>query len=1254
MILPCRVAAGLLCLSLVSPEALGQEAPPPPPETTTTPAAATASPAAARPIARAEIHQAIDGLSALTEPDNGTRAPAIKLYEEALAEIQRAEEATAREATFRREAADAAPLLETIRAELEKPSVPPEVQPPADATLQTLEQQLAQANAELAAARAKAEELQAEATRRNERRTQIPDELAKVRAELAEAGTALTAPPDENAAPDVAAARQALLRATAASASARARALEAELANYDARRDLLPARRDRALRRVADSEKLVTAWQTLTDERRALKAKDDAEQAAAQRLAALRQHPVLKDFATETESLTRLRTGELGLVERIKETTARSTAARTEVATLRQQFQQIRRRIDASGLNRATGLLLRRQYEDLTPTTRLERQLRRVVRDLEEADYNLIERDEKRTGAGDIDGVVQQMMEEIDRSGTAENRPELETAARELAVARRDLLNELIADSRAYRDGLVDLDQSTRELLAATSAYNTFVEARILWVRSFALDRGVRIEDIEGTLRWLAHPAVPLELAGRDRDAGRRTWAEAWASTLADVRERWASVVLAGLGLLVAFIAGRWARSRIRQLAELVAKYKTDSFGHTVEALIFSAVTAAPMPLFLWWLAWMISRVPGQVDVALAAAAGLKSAAIYLVALSFARRCFLAKGVVAAHFRWAEEAIDPVRRNLRWFIPTLVPVVIIVAGIDAQADEAANASVGRLAFSVGLLALTVVLHRLLRPSSPTMSEYLRRHRGGWIDRLRYVGYPIAVGLPIALIIATWTGYYYTSLQIQGSLASTLALAFGLIMLNGMLLRWLFVARRQVALDDARRRREEAKAEAEAAATTGDRPTETPPLDVSKLDLPAISGQTRQLFRTAIFVTAIVGLFAIWAEKLPALQMLDRLQIWPQIAMLEPEDAESFRALENGAAAVSATSTPAPAAADAPASPSGAAAPRTAPTPPGTSGYPGTLGAPGAPGAPGLSGDTTAATESGPPDDRLSVTVADLGLAALIVFLTWVAFRNVPGVVDITVLQRLPLDSGSRYALSTVLRYSIAIIGTGAACGAVGISWSRVQWLAAALTFGLAFGLQEIFANFVSGLIILAERPFKVGDTVTVGTVSGTVSRIRMRATTVTDWDRKELVIPNKTFITGEVINWTLTDPVLRVRVPVGVAYASDIDRVEALLLEVANDTEVVLEDPRPQALFVGFGDSTLNFELRVFIPNIDYFVSVRHTLHRGITRAFRAEGIEIAFPQRDLHLRSIGDLRKLVDRPQDLAGKEEPAWTEPE
>ena len=261
------------------------------------------------------------------------------------------------------------------------------------------------------------------------------------------------------------------------------------------------------------------------------------------------------------------------------------------------------------------------------------------------------------------------------------------------------------------------------------------------------------------------------------------------------------------------------------------------------------------------------------------------------------------------------------------------------------------------------------------------------------------------------------------------------------------------------------------------------------------------------------------------------------------------------------------------------------------------------------------------------DQMVAITLADLFRALLISLFTLALVRALPGILEATLFRRL--GAGERYAFVTIVTYAVILVGLAFAFDAIGVGWSNIQWLVAAVGLGLGFGLQEIFANFVSGLIILFERPIRVGDTVSVGEVNGTVSRIRIRATWITGFDRKELVVPNKEFVTGKLINWTLSDPVLRLEIPVGIAYGSDTDRAVEVLLKVAKDSVRVLHDPPPQVFFLSFGDSALQFELRVYTHGVQQRFLARHELHMSVDKAFREAGIEIAFPQRDLHVRSL-------------------------
>ena len=260
-----------------------------------------------------------------------------------------------------------------------------------------------------------------------------------------------------------------------------------------------------------------------------------------------------------------------------------------------------------------------------------------------------------------------------------------------------------------------------------------------------------------------------------------------------------------------------------------------------------------------------------------------------------------------------------------------------------------------------------------------------------------------------------------------------------------------------------------------------------------------------------------------------------------------------------------------------------------------------------------------------------ISLADVIGALVIAAIAFMLAANLPGLLEVLVLSRLKLAQGSAYAITTLLSYVIVAAGIVATLGTLGVSWDKLQWLVAALSVGLGFGLQEIFANFVSGLIILFERPLRIGDTVTIGNVSGTVSRIQIRATTITDFDRKEMIVPNKAFITGQLTNWSLSDTITRVTVKVGVSYGSDLELTRKLLLQIADDNARVLPDPAPLVFLLAFGASTLDHELRVHVRELADRNAAIDEISREIDRRFREHGIEIAYNQVDVHIRSVAN-----------------------
>jgi small-conductance mechanosensitive channel len=255
----------------------------------------------------------------------------------------------------------------------------------------------------------------------------------------------------------------------------------------------------------------------------------------------------------------------------------------------------------------------------------------------------------------------------------------------------------------------------------------------------------------------------------------------------------------------------------------------------------------------------------------------------------------------------------------------------------------------------------------------------------------------------------------------------------------------------------------------------------------------------------------------------------------------------------------------------------------------------------------------------------------LTLAKILIWLVVVLVLQyfLRGLVAERVLKRTRLDASLQYAISRFLGYVFVAVGCYVALQANGVDLSSLAVIAGAIGVGLGFGLQNVIHNFVSGLIILAERPIAIGHRVEVGEVAGQVSRISLRSTTVVTNDNISIIVPNSDFISNKVTNWSYGDPRVRIRLPVGVAYGTDIEKFQTVMLRAAAAHPKVLRDPAPEVFFSGFGDSSLNFELAVWTSEMTAKPRrFRSELYYAIEKSLRENHIEIPFPQRDMHLRS--------------------------
>lgn len=243
-----------------------------------------------------------------------------------------------------------------------------------------------------------------------------------------------------------------------------------------------------------------------------------------------------------------------------------------------------------------------------------------------------------------------------------------------------------------------------------------------------------------------------------------------------------------------------------------------------------------------------------------------------------------------------------------------------------------------------------------------------------------------------------------------------------------------------------------------------------------------------------------------------------------------------------------------------------------------------------------------------------------------------------------ILRRFKIDEGTSYTLSRITQYTIITIGALISFQFVGIDLSGLAVIFGLLSVGIGFGLQNVTSNFISGLIILFERPISVGDRVTVSNIEGDVTEINIRSTKVRTVNNVSIIVPNSEFVSKDVINYSHGDPTYRLDINVGVSYGSDLETVLKAMREVAEENKLVLQNPPPDVHLIDFGDSSWNMQLRSWIGDVKDYPQIRNELNQAIVRKFREYGVEIPFPQRDLHVRSSVSLPVNKDENTDKTG----------
>ncbi|WP_166831275.1 mechanosensitive ion channel domain-containing protein [Thalassoroseus pseudoceratinae] len=1093
--------------------------------------------------------------------DEAVQKEIVSLYEQALADLKEAEGQIAKGENFTKSIEETPALVKDLKQQKEAVANEQIVIETAGKGLTELRQELLEREQKLVDQKAKLEELISAL-----KKAAAQEQLAKERKDTQERLTQLEEqlkkiPNGADATPSNTAERVRL--------QAKKQLLQATLGRIDkegpwlqSQTEVLPLKRDIAARRLMQLEEEIKRRRAEVEQALAKEVKTQSKQAESLTKAAVAyaEYPTITRLSERIETLASLRSQ---AAERVPEIVAELEKTEILLEDVRRDHDASRERVKISGRNNNVGQLLRLRRNSLPDVRKLYIQIFERQDEIQEVQVEQSINIDRANELAVIDKACTLFYENPECSIPLDKRDDLRPLLEKLLNTEKQNLEDLNVEYGIYQDKLLDLDDSQKRLVEETQDYLRFISENILWIRSTNELWNQEPANYESAIRYLTNPS---------------RWENVliyWKDDIVQNPFLWGVALIAFVLLLM---RGRRMRRQVHALGDAAQKKSCNKFRPTAETLGLTILIAGMWPATWYFIGW---RLSGHLESPLfvtSVASGFMAMGLTFFPLELFRQICRNRGLAQAHFDWPKDVLGCLRGGLKWMIFIGLPFTFISATLAAasfvRSDE--HESLGRLCLVAALIISSVFVFRVLRPGSPTMRDFLKNHSGTWIERTKYVWSYGALAVCITFAVLAVMGYQYTSTQLVSRLYGTLWIVFAFVTANAIAERWLLVTRRRVAMEQYRRRREAAQSDSLPIGQP-DVIIDDPQMALSEMNL-----QTRQLLRSFITMGVALGMWFTWADVLPALSVLKKVEV----PFLTIDRVVSPTEDSNGA-------SPGP----------------TTPVDTATA------------------SDTETAVAA--KTVAVPITLADLTLALLIVIVSIAAVRNLPGLLELMVLQRLPIDNAARYAITTLSRYALTFIGISAAFYAIGFRWEHVQWLAAALMLGLGFGLQEIFANFFSGLIVLLERPVRVGDIVTVNGTDGIVSRIRMRATTITNWERKEMIIPNKDLITGTVLNWTLSDQVQRVFISVGIAYGSDTKKATQLLYEVMQNHPAVMNDPAPNVTFNGFGDSALTFEVRCYLPRADLKLPTTHELHTQIDEAFRAANIEISFPQRDLHIRSV-------------------------
>ncbi|MGR9105393.1 MAG: mechanosensitive ion channel domain-containing protein [Gammaproteobacteria bacterium] len=922
-----------------------------------------------------------------------------------------------------------------------------------------------------------------------------------------------------------------LLRATEKALQANLNALEMELNSHLPRLQLLRARYDLAIAKVANESAGLESLEKFVAENRESEAERYSKELAEALQAASNKHPLIRESIQQNFELGkefRSVSEELGIaVKRLDE-------IKEDVKRLKDQYENSEKKVALAGVSPTLAAILREHRRLLPSDAKIDRIAEKLVAKTSEVTLRQFDIEEKLENFLEIQRRLDDQLASSNQGGDLSKhqlmriRVELDLLLEE----QKSLLTKLNETYSKYLSILGEIDYSKQRLTVIAGDYATFLDENLLWVKS---SPPIGLGFFQGLVRaavWLVSPEL---------------WWQSAARLTTVFESRKLLTLPLSLLLLATFAARRMIRARLTEISGLVGVVRNDRFRYTLDSIGLTILEVVPGVAVLYGVGWLLDANGNTPEFARAVGRGLRAASLPLFLLQTFYHIFSPGGIAELHLRWRRKAVSALRSQIAWLRFVVVPCVFLITMTANQAEVEYSDSLGRLALIVAMIAMSISLGKVVNPSRGALKYYLADHSTSLLSKTRYIWYSVALMVPVVIAGFAAAGFLTSAIELQQKLIATIRIVFIALIIHELALRGLRLFNRELALKKLREKRQSEK----AAKPVGEAGESMLSIDQSEIDIATINSQTMRVVLTVILFGTLIVLWLLWQDVLPALAILNEWVLWHKTVTVD------------GVATVK------------------------------------------------------------------PVAVSNLLIVIVYILVSISATRNLPGLMEVLIMNRFSIDAGSRYAINQLIGYALIAATVILVAAELGGQWSELQWLVAALGVGLGFGLQEIFANFVSGIILLFERPIRIGDTVTIGDISGTVSRIQIRATTITDWERKDLVVPNKTFITDQLINWTRTDNITRILIPIGIAYGSDTELAHRVIANIVRSHPLVLKEPEATVFFVSFGDSSLNFEVRLFVKEISNRLPLIHDLHMQMNQALKEQGIEIPFPQRDLHVRSM-------------------------